>query len=132
MPDDRVRFVCLPAIDRLCALRIATGMNWRTFGVGVVIATFMNKAGECTVSRRRIAERSGVTERNLSDEFRRLEEAGFMTTEHRDGHSNSFLLTPLPITGRGTGPTPARKRHPTPVCPDTHKEVGERLSLIHI
>ena len=93
MDAEKIPFVCRAAVERLFALRKAKSpISWRTFGIGVTLASFMNKSGGCYPSRRAIAQRAGVTIRAVSYALRRLEKLEMITTVTRIGRANLYQL----------------------------------------
>jgi len=90
---DAPRFIHVGAMARLFELRQAGRITWREFGVGVVLASFMDPTGGCFPGRATVAERAGIADRNVSGALRKLEKAGFIRTESRAGRSNNYQLT---------------------------------------
>ena len=108
-----VRFVNVEAIGRLLSLRQAHRITWRSVGVGVVLATFMDRSGVCRPSRTTIAARAHLSVRNVSVAITQLAAAGFVEIVRQEGKANRYRLTRVDSdtrddtdTGVGTDTTP--------------------------
>ncbi len=95
----------LPATNALLRLRRERKINWRAFGLGMVIASFTGKGtGEAWPSRRTLAEISGIESRDVPRVTAELRDAGFLAIEERKGRSNLYRLTYGEIAAVGKQP----------------------------
>jgi hypothetical protein len=106
MNPDPIRFIHPGAISDLFALRQSEDpISWRTFGVGVALATFMDKEGKCYPSRATVAKRTKLHPREVSRALAELRKRGFIQVEARVGSSNCYSQ-PLVESTLGEMPSP--------------------------
>lgn len=125
-----IRYAHPEAISRLFDLRKdECPIAWRTFGVGVAIASFMNQSGECFPSRAAVAERTGLDQRAVSRALHELEERGFIRIKSRPGTSNCICL-PLVKSTQGqintlgqNDPPPLGRIDPPPLVKSTQGQI---------
>lgn len=74
----------------------------RELKVFLVLCAHANKDGECHPSRKRIADFTGIDERDIVRTLRRLEEIEAITTTQRKDTSSVYRINPPPLkTGGG-------------------------------
>ncbi len=89
------KFIYLPAVQRLFELRYGPDpISWRTFAVGITLATYMNtKDSNAYPSRAAIAARLNLDAREVSRELVKLEKRGVIAIDRTPGKINRYRLT---------------------------------------
>lgn len=92
-----VRFITPMDVNSLFSLRKERKISWRTFGVGVALASFANSKGICWPSRRAIGERTTLHPSAVSESIRELETLGWVKRHLKNGKISEYqIIEPLP------------------------------------
>ncbi len=111
-----IAFANPKAVDCLFSLHRARLINWRAFGLGVALSCFADReTGKTRLSRRRMAQITGIQTRDISRVIRELEQAHFFTVEQYVGRLNTYTLTLEPPASRGRQPSTRGRKAGKPV-----------------
>lgn len=92
--SDRVYFY-LPALARLLELRQGPDpISPGAAVVGLALASFMNRAGECRPSADTLAERAGLSKREVFYSLKELKRAGFHEVKRRARSASIYRFIP--------------------------------------
>lgn len=90
-----IKYIDPDHVDRLFEHLRNKEISWRGLGVGIALASFINRdSGEAWPSRATLQYLMGIDKRDITYELRKLEKIGFITIQANSGGSNTYRIPP--------------------------------------